>query len=230
MTTVTARSRQADPPAIRPARSLRPLHRPAGAARTRRKAAQTPAMALLPALLLGLALTLLSACTVKPTPYQPLQENGGYEETRLQAQVYRVSFRGNSATPETTVLDSVFRRCAELTLAQSYTHFLIQENFGRTGLTLRPTGVRMGVGMGFSSRSSFWGLGVGGPLSDPQYAASVDYHLAIFMIRLLSAEEAARIPEAERPRLFDAADLLKGLPAAAAPSPQPPGASPAANR
>lgn len=170
-----------------------------------------PGQRLLPVLLAAVLVAgLTAACTVNPTPYQPLAENGGYDEARLQKDVYRVSFRGNSATLETNVLDYTFRRCAEVTLAHGYTHFLIEEDYGRTRLTLRSTGARVGVGVGFSSRSSFWGMGFGGPLSEPEYTPAVSYHLAIFVIRLLTPEEAAKVPEAQRAKLFDAADLLHG--------------------
>lgn len=163
------------------------------------------------ALLIGL-MAALGACSLQPTPYQPLADAGGYEETRLQKDVFRVSFRGNRATPETTVLDFLFLRCAELTRTHGYTHFVIQEDFGRTQLDLRATPrSSVGVGMGFGSRSSFWALGFGTPVAD-SYEASVSYHLAVFVIRLLDEEEARSLRQGpQAPRVYEAAYLLESL-------------------
>jgi hypothetical protein len=144
--------------------------------------------------LLGLAL--LAGCTLQPTPYQPLGEHGGYEESRLQERVFRVSFRGNRATPETTVLDFLFLRCAELTRQNGFTHFAVEEDFGRTQLSVRagPPRSSVGVGVGHFSGRSFWSFGMSAPLSEPDYETVVSYHLAVFLIRMLSAEEARQGP------------------------------------
>ncbi len=149
-------------------------------------------------------------CTGTPTPYQPLAEEGGYEETRLQEAVYRVSFKANRYTQEGRVLDFLFLRCAELTRQSGYTHFMVQEDFGRTRADLRPSGPRASVGLGFglSSGRSFWHMGFGAPLTGGEtYRASVRYHLAMFVIRMLQPEEAAQVGDAA----FDAAFLLQSL-------------------
>jgi len=185
-------------------RADRPLRRrtlpglaPAGAAPRRRAVAA----GLLAAL--GLA-----ACTLQPTPYQPLGELGGYEETRLQPRVYRVSFRGNRATPETAVLDFLYLRCAELTEQAGFTHFAIQEDFGRTQASLRPAPQSsVGVGMGFGTPRSFWSMGFGAPLSEPDYRFAVDYRLGVFVIRMLGAEEA----KAAAGPVYEAGYLIRSL-------------------
>jgi hypothetical protein len=163
--------------------------------------------------LLGLALALatLAGCTLQPTPYQPLGEAGGYEEARLGERVYRVSFRGNRATPETTVLDFLYLRCAELTHQAGFTHFEIEQDFGRTQLGLRPgPGASLGVGMGFGGPRSFWGMGFGGPLGEPDYEAVVNYHLAVFVIRMLD-DAQARQAQSDKNQVYDADYLLKSL-------------------
>lgn len=158
---------------------------------------------------LAAVLVVLAGCTLQPTPYQPLAESGGYEETQLGQRVYRVSFRGNRATAETDVLDYLFLRCAELTHQAGYHSFVIQEDFGRTGLTTRNVGPRtsVGMGVGFGNSRSFWGLGFGAPISEPEYEAAVSYHLAVFVIRMLTPEEA----KSAEGQVYDADFLLRSL-------------------
>jgi len=148
---------------------------------------------------LGLFLLLISvgACTLDPTPYQPRKDDYGYEETRLQPNTYRVSFKANRATPETDVMDFLFLRSAELTRAAGFTHFIIQQDFGKTQVEIQ-NAPRLSIGMGFISGGprSYWGTGLATPLGGSETTTSVRYHLGVFIIRMLSATEAARIPEA----------------------------------
>ena len=61
----------------------------------------------------------LSAC-VSPTPYQPLVKggvtSGGYTETRIEPNRWRVTFAGNTMTKRETVEGYLLFRAAELTL------------------------------------------------------------------------------------------------------------------
>jgi hypothetical protein len=157
------------------------------------------------ALLFGLALV-LAGCTPKPTPYQPVDKKGGYEETRLKENVYRVSFRGNRYTPETRMLDYIYLRCAELTREAGYSHFLVLQDYGKTQGRAAPRS-HVSVGFGFSSgiRRSAWGVGAGLPLS-PGYGTVVDYHLGEFVIRMINAEDAAKETDA-----LEADFLLKSI-------------------
>jgi hypothetical protein len=151
---------------------------------------------------------LLAACAVNPTPYQPLGEEGGFEETRLQERIFRVSFRGNRYTAETDVIDFLFLRSAELTRQNGFSHFAVQQDFGRTQVDLVGTGPRTSVGLGFgmSSRHSFWGMGFGTGMA-PQYEGAISYHLAMFVIRLLKPEEAAQAGG----QTFEAEYLIRSL-------------------
>lgn len=172
-----------------------------------------PSPARLSAALAAWVIVALAGCALQPTPYQPLEESGGYEETRLQERVYRVSFRGNRATPETTVLDFLFLRCAELTQESGYSHFVIQEDFGRTRMSLRSAPrSSVGVGLGFGSRSSFWSLGFGAPLGAADYEATVSYHLAVFVIRMVGEDEARELNAREDgPQVYEARYVLRSL-------------------
>jgi len=82
-------------------------------------------------LILGAAAVLvlggaLSACETA-TPYQPLhagsQDSGGYGETKIEADRWRVVFHGNSLTSRDTVESYLLYRAAELTVAQGFDWF-----------------------------------------------------------------------------------------------------------
>lgn len=68
----------------------------------------------------------LAACETA-TPYQPLRpgsaESGGYGDTRLEANRFRVSFQGNSMTSRDTVETYLLYHAAELTLHEGYDWF-----------------------------------------------------------------------------------------------------------
>lgn len=149
---------------------------------------------------------LLAACTPKPTPYQPLGKKGGYEETRLKENVYRVSFRGNRYTRETAVLDYLYLRSAELTRNAGFSHFVIVQDYGKTQGALAPRG-GFSIGLGFSSgiRRSAWGVGGHLPVS-PAYGTVVDYHLGVLVIRMMNAEAAKKEKD-----VLDVEFLLKSI-------------------
>ena len=76
----------------------------------------------------GLLILVSGACSTA-TPYQPdiagQRVSGGYSETRLADDRYRVSFAGNSLTSRDRVEGYLLYRAAELTAADSYDWFLI---------------------------------------------------------------------------------------------------------
>jgi len=65
---------------------------------------------------------LLAGCT---TAYQPDGLSGGYSERMLASNTAQVAFRGNRLTPPDTVHSYLLRRCAELTLQDGYSYFVI---------------------------------------------------------------------------------------------------------
>lgn len=129
---------------------------------------------------------LFSACGgPRPTPYQPLGPGGGFEQTRLQEDVYRVSFRGNRYTLETDVLDFLYLRCAELTVAAGYTHFEVRERYGTSSFEAhqRP---RPAIIMRINHYGPFWGYhsaGGFGPGWGPP-PPILQYRLAGFVIAM----------------------------------------------
>jgi hypothetical protein len=76
------------------------------------------------------ALSALSACSTA-TPYQAMTSRqavfGGYSETRLAPDRYRVTFSGNDLTSRDTVEGYLLYRSAELSLADGYQGFSIVE-------------------------------------------------------------------------------------------------------
>ncbi len=77
-----------------------------------------------------LAMTLLlTGCVMSTqTPYQPLQQNGGFSEQRIETNRYRVTFAGNSLTTREEVENNLLFRIAELTLSQGYDYFVLSDN------------------------------------------------------------------------------------------------------
>ena len=67
----------------------------------------------------------LSGCA---TAYQSEGLSGGFTETQLDTNVWRVSFQGNGYTKGEQANDYAMLRSAELTLANGYTHFAFAES------------------------------------------------------------------------------------------------------
>jgi hypothetical protein len=74
----------------------------------------------------ALSLTALAGCETA-TPYQPLAQgtaqSGGFTDTKVDGNHWRVTFQGNSLTARGTVENYLLYRAAELTLAQGYDWF-----------------------------------------------------------------------------------------------------------
>ena len=54
--------------------------------------------------------------------------NDGFEETRLDVDLYQIRFEGNGWTSEQRVSDFAFLRAAELTLEAGYSYFVVLES------------------------------------------------------------------------------------------------------
>ena len=72
----------------------------------------------------------LAACETV-TPYQPLNPNnvsaGGYRESRLTSDHWRVDFSGNTLTSRETVERYLLYRAAELTVSQGFDWFMTDD-------------------------------------------------------------------------------------------------------
>ena len=128
----------------------------------------------------------LAACETA-TPYQPLNpasaSSGGYSETKLEQDRWRVTFAGNSMTSRETVETYLLYRAAELTVTQGYDWFETVDRHTdkdkRTYIDPDPfygPGYRWGY---FRPYWSFYGRGYGwrswGPFwGDPFWADGLD--------------------------------------------------------
>jgi len=115
----------------------------------------------------------LAAC-VTPTPYQPLQAGamptGGYSETHIEDDRWRVSFKGNDETSRGVVETYMLYRAAELTLAQGYDWFEAAQRHTDTHTQAYALDFD-GPGWGpWGFRRGFWGV-----WGDPFWAQDVDY-------------------------------------------------------
>ncbi len=72
-----------------------------------------------------LVAVLLSGCA---TSYKERGLTGGYSETQLDENVFRVSFRGNGYTSKERASDFNLLRSAELTLEKGYRYFIIVDS------------------------------------------------------------------------------------------------------
>ncbi|MFZ0676389.1 CC0125/CC1285 family lipoprotein [Candidatus Binatus sp.] len=68
------------------------------------------------------AACLLASCA---TAYQPDGVSGGYTDQVRNGNVAKVSFRGNGLTPPESVHSYILRRCAELTIEDGYSYFVL---------------------------------------------------------------------------------------------------------
>jgi len=92
----------------------------------------------------------LAACA---TPYEP-KDGGrfGYSETLLAPDLVEVYFDGNSDTPAEHASDYALLRCAEYSLANGYTHFVLLERVSDAEANLVSTPVPVStVGAGYGS-------------------------------------------------------------------------------
>jgi hypothetical protein len=68
----------------------------------------------------AIVIALLAGCA---TPYQQHGYLGGFEETQLAPNVWRVSFKGNQYTSSERAEDFALLRAADLTLQSGYSYF-----------------------------------------------------------------------------------------------------------
>lgn len=80
---------------------------------------------------------LMTACA---TSYQSASFTGGFNDTQLAPDVFRVSFSGNAYTSSDRVQDFALLRAAELTLANNFKYFAVMDssNQSRTGTFASP--------------------------------------------------------------------------------------------
>ena len=88
-------------------------------------------------LILAVLTTLISGCATK---YQSVGFTGGFTETQLAPDVFRVSFSGNGYTSGDRVQDFALLRAAELMLANNFPYFVLIDSAdqSQTGTVVVP--------------------------------------------------------------------------------------------
>jgi hypothetical protein len=85
------------------------------------------------------AVLLLGGCA---SPYQSYGFAGGFKETQLDTNVWRVFFEGNGYTKGDRAEDFAMLRSAELTLANGFTHFAFSSSKTGTDISSYSTPAR----------------------------------------------------------------------------------------
>ena len=80
-------------------------------------------------ILIVVAAALFSGCA---TSYQSNGFTGGYTETQLAPDVFRVAFRGNGYTSQERAQDFAMLRAAELALRHEFTHLVVVDERSST--------------------------------------------------------------------------------------------------
>ena len=80
-------------------------------------------------LIASVLVLLVAGCA---TPYQPTGLAGGFTETQIDTNVFRVTFKGNGFTSPERAEDMALLRSAELTLKHGFTHFAIADGRSRS--------------------------------------------------------------------------------------------------
>ena len=86
-------------------------------------------------LIVSAATLLLAGCA---TEYQPqgISDSGGFSETQLDTNVWKVTFRGNGDTKVDQAEDLALLRSAEISLANGFTHFAYRSSKTDTQTTI----------------------------------------------------------------------------------------------
>jgi hypothetical protein len=174
----------------------------------------------LKALVIALAGGLAVVSCAYPTPYQPATGTGsyrtGYSDEQIEADRFRVSFRGNSLTSRETVERYLLYRAAELTVERGFDHFILVSRDTETRTdTYRDQRFRPGP-WGYWSPYWRWyrprfGWRSWDPFYDPFFDRDFDYR-TIQRFEAVAEIVAGRGPKpSDNVRAFDAREVLERL-------------------
>lgn len=165
---------------------------------------------------LGVAALLIAACGTA-TPYGPASKAGGYgfSDQRIEANRYRITFRGNSLTSRETVENALLYRAAELTVELGYDYFVTVENDTEAKKSYSSTSEpafygRYGYGYPFyrpyyAFPYYAYGWGWGSPYSDT-YTREITRYSAVAFVAMYAGEKPA-----DNPQAFDAREVMANL-------------------
>ena len=151
----------------------------------------------IPALILALA-----ACTT-PTVYAPMAKPGasGYSETRIQADRYRITFRGGSDAGRNRVSDLTLLRAAQVAIAAGYDWFRVTERYGEVNPAKGPI---LSIGGGTSSYGRGGGVGVGADVGGIPLGGGPTLSETIEVVM-------GKGPPAHDPAVYDARDVERSI-------------------
>lgn len=176
----------------------------ARAHRNRAPARQNP-RPVLGAALCAFAL-LAGACVAGPTPYQAASGyDRGYSEQKIEADRYRISFKGNSLTDRDTVENYLLFRAAELTLQSGFDAFTIVNR--DTDSSTRVSGVGFGSRFSYMYFSPRWGWVYAW---DPLWSSPTSYEERT-RYEAFAEIVMKRGPKGDDPNAFDARQVSDNL-------------------
>ena len=155
----------------------------------------------------------LAAC-VTSTPYQPAAKGGGYgfSEQRIEADRYRITFRGNSSTTREMVENSLLYRAAELTVQDGFDYFIVVERDTEAKKSYTTSGEPAFFGRywyghpGYYYAFPYYAYGWGWGLPYDSYTREYTRYSAVAFVTLHKGEKPA-----DNPQAFDAHEVMKNL-------------------
>jgi hypothetical protein len=144
--------------------------------------------------------TTLVACA---TSYQPTGFTGGFSDTQLAPDVFRVSFSGNGFTSPDRVQDFALLRAAELTLQHGARYFAVMdsENQSRTSTYVSPgSSYTSGTATAYGNTATYSGTTTSTPAQVHTY-----YKPGVGMVIRTFSQQPSHI------HAFDAEFLLQSI-------------------
>ncbi len=130
------------------------------------------ALRITPLTVLALTCLLMTGCILPYAPYGPF---GGYTDTELAPDLYRVVFHGNNHTSRERTEDMTLLRASELTLNEGFSYFaILQAQNGDEGLTINQPGYAQtyaqgtGMSQGVASFGSYGATYSGSSMAQAQ--------------------------------------------------------------
>jgi hypothetical protein len=152
-----------------------------------------------------IGLLVLAGCAY-PTPYVPAArpDGEGFGEQRIEANRFRVQFKGNSVTPRETVDTYLLNRAAELTVRTGYDYFVVANL-----KTDRDTSYRSDEPFGFGGYGGYGGWrrgGWGGAGIGTTYSQPINEFITVADVLMFNGRKPAGDPHA-----YDARDVLNRI-------------------
>lgn len=138
--------------------------------------------------LIILAVVVMAITMACATAYTSGGLFGGYEDTQLSEDTFRVSFQGNGYTSEDRTTNFIFRRCAEITLEEGCRYFVME-------------GQETDSDLGGYFSGSFWSRPSGDAVFTVVEEDVPGAYDAVFVIRETDAQAGGNLSEKARATL-----------------------------